>query len=266
MKSSKTNFSLVDTHCHFDFDVFSYALSSELEKARNCQIEKIVVPSVGPQNWRTVEALSESFPGVIYHALGIHPHFLNDVDDQTLIEFRRTVELRTSSCVAIGECGLDAMVDFPVQKQQEILQFQLDLAVETKLPVILHSRKMHSQTARMIRQCPQLTGGVLHAFSGSYQQAKELVDLGLMIGVGGTITYPRANKTRQAISQLPLDCLVLETDAPDMPVAGKQGQSNHPKYLPHILSSLAEIRNEPEAVLIEQLWINSHHLFNLKYA
>lgn len=263
MKSNETFFSLVDTHCHFDFDVFAADFSAELEQTRQNHVEKVIIPSVGPLNWVKVKELSIQYPGIIYHALGIHPQFLHGVNEQTLTEFRQKIEQRTSSCVAIGECGLDAMVDVPLAKQLEILQFQLDLAVETELPVILHSRKMHSQIALMLRQFPKLTGGVLHAFSGSYQQAKELVDLGLKIGVGGTITYPRANKTRQAISQLPLDCLVLETDAPDMPIAGNQGKPNHPKYLWQVLSLLAEIREESEDVLAGQLWANSHELFNL---
>ncbi len=263
MKNNNATFSLVDTHCHFDFDVFAADFSAELGQARQSYVEKVIIPSVGPQNWVKVKELSIQYPGIIYHALGIHPHFLYGVDEQTLTELRQRVEHRTSSCVAIGECGLDAMIDVPVEKQLEVLTFQLEIAQDTALPVILHSRKLHSQIARMLRRFPKLTGGVLHAFSGSYQQAKELVDLGLKIGVGGTITYPRANKTRQTISRLPLDCLVLETDAPDMPIAGNQGKPNHPQYLWQVLSSLAEIREESEDVLAEQLWVNSHELFQL---
>lgn len=257
---------MFDSHCHFDFEVFADNIAAEFELAALNGVKKMVVPSVGPDNWHQVAGLSAAFSNQIYHALGIHPHFLAGVDDQRLKELEQAVIRRTSACVAIGECGLDAMVETPITQQTEVLEFQLALAVDSQLPVILHSRKMHSQIARMVRQFPKLKGGVLHAFSGSYQQAKELVDLGLKIGVGGTITYPRANKTRTAISQLPLDCLVLETDAPDMPIAGHQGKRNHPRYLPLIFSSLAEIRSESDTFLAEQLWLNSHEVFQLSVA
>ncbi|MCE0494297.1 TatD family hydrolase [Vibrio salinus] len=254
---------LVDTHCHFDFDAFSSSFSSELEEAINRGIRKLIVPSVGVQNWRRVETLSEQYPGIIYHALGIHPYFLSSVDERILTEFQSAVDRRQNSCVAIGECGLDATVNIPLEKQQDILTAQFDIAIKSSLPVILHSRKTHSQIAGMVRKYPALSGGVVHAFTGSYQQAKVFVDLGLKIGVGGTITYPRANKTRQAISQLPLESLVLETDAPDMPVSGHQGMPNHPKYLQRILLSLTELRSEKATDVVKQLWINSHSLFQL---
>ncbi len=103
----------------------------------------------------------------------------------------------------------------------------------------------------------------MHAFSGSEQQAKQFIDLGFKIGVGGVITYPRANKTRQAIRQLPIEALVLETDAPDMPLCGRQGLANHPKYLIHVLEELALLRDEDQEQLASQLWANSLELFRM---
>lgn len=117
-----------------------------------------------------------------------------------------------------------AIADADKDQQMALLTAQLQIANQYHLPVILHCRKAFPEMIRLLRQHTPVAGGVYHAFSGSYPQAKQLLDLGINIGVGGTITYPRANKTRQTIAALPLTALLLETDAPDMPIAGYQGQ------------------------------------------
>ncbi|MDC0609323.1 TatD family hydrolase [Vibrio sp.] len=252
---------MIDTHCHFDFDVFNQSFEKELQYAQNVGVEKIVVPSIGPQNWDRVYSLATQYAGQVYGAFGIHPYFLENITDSDLDSLSSWLDQYRKHCVAIGECGLDAMVETPYERQLDIFSTQIELAVKHQLPVIVHSRKMHSQVAKVLRQFPNLIGGVVHGFSGSYQQAMELVDLGMKIGVGGTITYLRANKTRQCISQLPLECLVLETDAPDMPLYGRQGKPNHPKYLPEVLVALQNLRSEEPEIVAQALWRNSVDLF-----
>ncbi|MCK6262437.1 TatD family hydrolase [Vibrio sp. ZSDE26] len=253
---------LFDTHCHFDFDGFKDNFLDELAAAQSKGVERFLIPSINESNWQRVQSLSNLHAN-IYHAFGFHPYFLNASVDTQFAHLIEILESRTSQCVAIGECGLDFMIDVDHQLQERTLVKQIELAQQYRLPVILHCRKAHHRLLPILRRYPLPKGGVLHGFSGSYQQAMSYIELGFYIGVGGTITYPRANKTRQAIAKLPLDFLVIETDAPDMPMCGFQGQKNHPKMLPNVLLELALLKKQPEQTIAQSLWQNSHLLFSI---
>ncbi len=252
---------LFDTHCHFDFDEFSISFASELEQARFSGVERILIPSVERSNWPRVKMLAAQYPPNICYALGFHPYFLSSFADAHVKELEQHLSHRDSACVAIGECGLDGMIDIDSALQEHVFTIQLALAQQAKLPIILHSRKTHNRLLQLIKQYSFSQGGVLHAFSGSEQQAKQFIDLGFKIGVGGVITYPRANKTRQAVAHLPIESLILETDAPDMPLCGQQGEVNHPKYLGKVLDELATLRGGDKAEIAHQLWVNSVSVF-----
>lgn len=171
---------------------------------------------------------------------------------------------KDANCVAVGECGLDfAIADANWERQVELLEAQLKLANDYGLPVILHCRKAFPELLGILKRNPPVAGGVYHGFSGSLSQAEQLIDLGIKIGVGGTITYSRANKTRNTIAALPLAALMLETDAPDMPVAGFQGQPNRPDRLCNIMRSLVDIREESEAEIEEATSLTAAELFQL---
>ena len=147
------------------------------------------------------------------------------------------------------------------QKQYEFLETQLAFAKRFNLPVNLHSRKTHDVLFTFLKKAKLSNTGVVHGFAGSYDQAKRFVDLGYKIGVGGTITYQRANKTREAIKKLPLDALILETDSPDMPVFGFQGEPNRPERLVETFRHLCELREEEPEKIVEIAWGNSLKLF-----
>ena len=136
------------------------------------------------------------------------------------------------------------------------------MAKQFNLPVNIHSRKTHDQIFTFLKRIPLSKLGVVHGFSGSYDKAKRFVDLGYKIGVGGTITYERANKTRQAIAKLPLDALVLETDSPDMPVFGFQGQPNRPERIVESFKALCTLRNEPAELIKKLTWKNACQIFS----
>ncbi|WP_223159264.1 TatD family hydrolase [Vibrio sp. Y2-5] len=254
---------LFDTHCHFDFDEFAASFSEQMSAATQAHVEKIIIPSVGLSNWLRVKNLATQYPVTLRYALGFHPYFLEHFSDEQLQLLEDELSQRESACVAVGECGLDAMVAVDASLQERVFIAQLAMAQHAHLPLILHSRKTHNRLLQLIKQHRFTQGGVLHAFSGSEQQARQFIDLGFKIGVGGVITYPRANKTRQAISQLPIESLVLETDAPDMPLFGRQGEANHPKYLIHVLEELAVLRDTNKEKLASQLWANSIELFRI---
>ncbi|MDW1629618.1 TatD family hydrolase [Vibrio sp. Y176] len=253
---------LFDTHCHFDFDVFQDDFAHQLELAQTQGVARILIPSVGPQNWARIHTLAEQHAN-LYYALGFHPYFLEDNVEQHLTELEGYLNQKGQQCVAIGECGLDFAIDVDPQLQEKILEVQFELARRFELPVILHSRKAHNRLIQMVKAANLPRGGVLHAFSGSYQQAMEWVKLGFFIGVGGTITYPRAKKTRDAIQKLPLENLVIETDAPDMPILGYQGESNHPAKLIHVFNELVELHNGRKQSIASQLWKNSNFAFSI---
>ncbi len=257
---------LIDSHCHFDFAPFS-AANIEVAKAQQAGVTKILVPAIGQSNWLQVAQLSQRYPHYLYHALGLHPYFIEQHNDDALSVLNQVLDVRHTHCVAIGECGLDMMLAQELltpallAKQQSLFCGQIELAQQYGLPLIIHNRKAHQQIIKLLRQYRPSSGGVIHAFSGSFQQAMEYIELGFYIGVGGVITYPRALKTRKTISQLPLEYLLLETDAPDMPLYGKQGQTNHPANLPYVAQALLELRSEDENQLYGQLIDNSQRLF-----
>ncbi|AIW14941.1 TatD family hydrolase [Vibrio tubiashii] len=253
---------LFDTHCHLDFDVFANGLENHIKSANQVGVERFLIPAIGPSNWNRVEALAQQYSS-IYYALGIHPYFLSPDSHTHRDQLDALLSQRSGQCVAVGECGLDAMVDVDSQIQERVFIQQLELAQTYQLPLILHSRKTHNRLLQLLKQNRFSYGGVLHAFSGSFQQAKQFTDLGFYIGVGGGITYPRANKTRQAITQLPLEYIVLETDSPDMPLNGYQGKMNQPKMLAQILSCLASLKGMPEQTIAENVWKNSNSAFGI---
>ncbi|MEZ8101339.1 TatD family hydrolase [Vibrio bivalvicida] len=253
---------LFDTHCHLDFDAFKPNLAAQIKLANQVGVERFVIPSIGPSNWNRLEQLAAQYSS-IYYAVGIHPYFV-DIDSHIYQEqLDELLSQNNEKCVAVGECGLDAMVKVDSQIQERVFIQQLELAQSHQLPIILHARKTHNRLLQLLKQYGFSQGGVLHGFSGSYQQAMQFVELGFYIGVGGVITCPRAKKTRQAVCQLPLECILLETDSPDMPLYGYQGNSNHPQMLAQILSCLALLKGIPEQTIAESVWKNSHSVFGL---
>ncbi|WP_217510637.1 TatD family hydrolase [Vibrio metschnikovii] len=255
---------LFDTHCHLDLPVFESTLASDLAQAKRQGVERFLIPSTSPESWARIEQLVSRDSDCLYYALGIHPHFIpSSPSSQLLQQLEHKLSLSHHACVAIGECGLDALIDQPAERQEALLIGQLSIAQTFQKPVILHSRKTHQRLIQIIKQMKFTQGGVLHAFSGSRQEAKQFIDLGFKLGVGGVITYPRANKTRQAITSVSMADLVLETDAPDMPLLGYQGQINRPLRLPLVLQELARLHQADPEQVASVIWQTSHRLFGL---
>ena len=257
---------LIDSHCHFDFPPFKDNELFYLEKARSVGVKKLIIPSVNSSNWETVERLSHQYPE-LYYALGIHPQFLteNDEDDVKKLEVLLANKAnKANKCVAIGECGLDFWnQEYDKKHQMNVFKMQCKLAVKYGLPLIIHSRKSHDVVLKILREIKPLKGGVIHGFSGSTQQAEAFIKLGFFIGVGGVISYDRSMKTKRTISELPLEWLMLETDAPDMPLSGFQGTPNSPDKVSNILECLILIRKEPRETIANAVYRNANHLFGI---
>ncbi|MCZ4674739.1 metal-dependent hydrolase [Citrobacter sedlakii] len=253
----------IDTHCHFDFPPFTGDERASLQRACAAGIEKIIVPATEAANFARVLALAERFVP-LYAALGLHPIVIEQHADDGLERLQQVLDDHPAKVVAVGEIGLDLYREDPrFDRQEQILEAQLKLAKRYDLPVILHSRRTHDKLAMHLKRQNLPRTGVVHGFAGSFQQAERFVQLGYRIGVGGTITYPRASKTRDVIAQLPLTALLLETDAPDMPLNGFQGQPNRPEQAAKVFDALCELRPEPADVIADALYRNTTALFDV---
>lgn len=231
----------IDTHCHLDAAEFGGTQSALIQEALAAKVTTLVIPSVAASNFAAVQALGAQYPCCAV-AYGIHPMYVVRSQPSDLDQLRDYIQHQHP--VAIGEIGLDFFVANFDQKQQEIyFSAQLKLAQEFNLPVLLHVRKAQDTILKHLRRTP-VCGGIAHAFNGSQQQAAEFIKLGFKLGFGGAMTYSRATKLRELAATLPLDSLVLETDAPDIPPAFlARGLANRPGYLPRIAETLAELRN-----------------------
>tara|TARA_R110000772_G_scaffold27658_10_gene70240 strand:+ start:3804 stop:4598 length:795 start_codon:yes stop_codon:yes gene_type:complete len=235
---------VIDSHCHLDFDAFDIDRHTVLAQCQALGIKRIVIPGTQASTWHALIALCDIYPQ-LHFALGIHPYFLDNFVNAHLLALDELLLAHKSRVVAVGEIGLDYSLHTSEKIQMHICVEQLQLAQQHQLPVIVHHRRSHNALIRTLKQQKFEQGGIIHAFSGSLYEAQSYIELGFKLGVGGTITYPRAQKTRKAISQVPLTSLVLETDAPDMPINNKQGERNNPHYLPLILRELQALRAEP---------------------
>lgn len=260
---------MIDSHCHFDFDVFQPDRSQVWQRCVDSGISSLIIPGVCKSQWQPLAVLVDSHPGW-YAAAGIHPWWVakeigpsGDFTDTAQLGPALAEHLSQNHCIAVGECGLDAAVDTPIEIQKAVFKAQLEVASELKLPLILHVHRAHNELIKLLKQFHLPRGGVVHAFSGSEQLAMDYWKMGFYLGVGGTITYARAAKTRQTVSQVPLESLVLESDAPDMPLSGRQGQRNSPENLPLIAAELAKLRAVPLSEIAEKTRKNTEMLFSL---
>lgn len=258
---ARVTYRFIDTHCHFDFPPFTDYESASLEQAAAAGVEKIIVPAIEAARFSRVLSLAADHQP-LYAALGLHPIVVERHSDQSLEQLEAFLAAKPEKLVAVGEIGLDLYRENPqFERQQYLLDAQLQLAKRYELPVILHSRRTHDKLALHLKRHNLPRTGVIHGFSGSLQQAERFVQLGYKIGVGGTISYPRANKTRDVMARLPLDALVLETDAPDMPLNGFQGQPNRPERIADVFTHLCSLRTEPPEAIAAALINNTRALF-----
>ena len=251
---------LIDSHCHLDFADFDVDRDAILQHCLQLGIKKIVVPGTTVANWPRQIALCQHSPQLAL-ALGCHPMFMSEHPADAIQQLDQAIQQYKP--VALGEIGLDFYLpDFNSKQQLSLFEAQLDLAVKNALPVILHVRKAHDDVLKLLRK-KALPGGIVHAFSGSAQQAEHYRHLNFLLGIGGALTYPRAQRLQRLFTELPLSQIVLETDAPDMPLYGYQGQRNSPENIPIILEKLSQLRGETVEHIAEVTTINCRQLLSI---
>jgi TatD DNase family protein len=252
---------LFDTHCHIDVEAFDADREQVIARAGALGVGRMLVPAVAADTWDRLVEVCRRNDG-LYPALGLHPVYQSRHQEADLERLDAAVVRERP--VAIGEIGLDFFIQDPRQPEQiRFFEAQLRIAQKYDLPVVLHVRKAHDQVLQSLKKVP-VRGGTSHAFNGSLQQAQQYIDMGFKLGFGGMLTYERSTRLRRLARELPLDSLVLETDAPDMTVASHRGQRNSPEYLPECLAALTEVKQLPVEEVAAVTTENALQVFRLE--
>lgn len=265
---------LIDTHCHLDDPSFVVDFPAMIERARAASVTGLVAVGTAPASWPTqiVRARQARMAGISTGvALGIHPWWAEQVDDegfaclQNWLEDSDAFGCPSDWLVAIGEIGLDFDREMPdTARQMRLFERQLALAEAHPLPLILHARKSEDRLLWYLRRAGGCRG-VVHGFTGSLQQAEAFVELGFAIGIGGSITHPGAHRMHRLVRALPLEAMLLETDAPNQPGHAHRGERNEPAWLSENLQALATLRDEPIERVAEQTQANALALFGARW-
>ncbi|WP_243039949.1 TatD family hydrolase [Dyella sedimenti] len=249
---------LTDSHAHLDDDSFQGDGEAMLARAAEAGVRHIVVPGIDRASWERIANLGERHAH-IHPAYGLHPIYIDRHQAADLDAL--PAQLKAHRAVAVGEIGLDFFLpELDVQRQRDYFARQLRIARELDLPVIVHARRAMDEVTSTIKRIGGLHG-VVHSFSGSLQQAGRLWDMGFHLGIGGPVTYERAQRLRRIVAGMPIERLLLETDAPDQPGAGHRGQRNEPAYLTEVLREVARLRGESEADVAAATTANARRLF-----
>jgi len=249
---------LYDSHCHLDAPGFDPDRAEVLARARAAGVTRQLVPAVDRAGWEAIAALCDADPG-LRPAWGLHPMFLDRHRPAHLDELAEWLATRRPA--AVGECGLDFFVEgLDPDTQRLYFRRQLGLAREFDLPVVIHARRAVDEVIATLRQVGGLRG-VVHSWSGSEEQARQLFAMGFSLGIGGPVTYERARRLRRTVATMPIEHLLLETDAPDQPDAGHRGQRNEPARLGRVLETVAALRGESPDSVAQATTANARRLF-----
>jgi TatD DNase family protein len=243
---------LIDSHCHMDAGEFDLDAVGILQAAQSQGVAGFVIPAVERSNWSQVAALAQQVAGAMY-TLGIHPMYINTVqpDDLALLRVQVQAALSDPKFLGIGEIGLDYFEPgLDRQAQWQVFIKQLKIAKDFDLPVVMHVRRSQDMILKGLRQIQPISG-IAHAFNGSEQQAAQFVERNICLGFGGAMTFTRALQIRRLAMQLPIEAIVLETDAPDIAPEWINHQRNDPTQLPRIAKVLAELRPKTS---LEAIW------------
>ena len=255
---------LIDTHTHLDFPDFDSDRREVLAHSRALGVRRMVVLGVYQQNWQRLWDLVQA-DADLFAAFGLHPVYLDDhkpADLTELGDWLTRLHGHRQLC-AVGEIGLDYFLEqLDRERQQSLFEAQLKLAVDFQLPALLHVRRSHAAVIATLKRIRLPRGGIIHAFAGSREEAHEYIKLGFKFGLGGAATWPQALRMHKVLAHLPLNAVVLETDAPDMAPAMYPGQRNSPEHLPAICTALAERMGTSPLALAEASTRNACELFN----
>ncbi len=261
---------LTDTHCHLNLDQFQPDLPAILERAWEQGLERILIPGIDIETSRQAVALAERYPN-LYAAVGVHPGNASSWNENTLPALRDLIQ--HPKVKAVGEIGLDYYRDrSPRALQRDIFRKQIELAAEVGLPVVIHNRKLlddlwtelSAWQTRLTERHSALARhpGVLHSYDGDLTTAQQAIAQGFFIGISGPVTFKNAPERQKLVSELPLDHILIETDAPFLTPHPYRGRRNEPAYVALVAEKVAELHQLPLKTVTEAAWMNADALFH----
>ncbi|HYG75614.1 MAG TPA: TatD family hydrolase [Planctomycetota bacterium] len=259
---------IIDTHCHLNFPDYNADRDAVMKRAADAGVAGCIVVGTGPHEWQRTLDLAEGHPALRV-ALGVHPNEAAVFSDSVAAQLKQLAS-SDSRTVAIGETGLDFYRDnAPREKQFESFRYHLALSLELNKPFILHCRAAEAEMIEVLAEFQRSSGaslrGVWHCFTSTPEFAAKASALDLYFGLGGIVTYPKANEVRAAVAALPAERILLETDCPFLPPQGWRGQRNEPSYLSKVVEILAEVRKTSRDEIERQTTENARRLFGSWY-
>lgn len=233
---------LIDTHCHLYLPEFEKEIGEYISRSKQHKVEKIFLPSINSETTDQLLSLEQNFPDTCFAMMGLHPCYVKENFKQELIKVEDWLQKR--KFVGIGECGLDFYWDTSFTKEQYYtLEQQIEWALHYSLPIILHTRNATQQTIDVIsKHVDKGLKGIFHCFGGSVEEAKQIIDMGFLLGIGGVVTYKNAGLDK-VLKDISIEHIVLETDAPYLSPVPHRGKQNEPSFLKIIAEKLAEIKS-----------------------
>ena len=256
---------LVDSHCHLDNPKFAADIDGVMERAAKAGVNRMlsIGTGEGPLDMDCALKVAARHENVFATA-GIHPHDASKADHASFALL--TTLIREPKCLAVGEIGLDFHYDFsPRDIQQEVFYRQMEIAMDARKPIIIHTREAWTETLRMLREQWQGGPGIFHCFTGTADEALEAVDLGFYVAFGGVLTFPKSDSVREAARLVPMDRLLLETDAPYLAPLPHRGKRNEPAFTAFTAQKLAEVRQCSTDEIAERTTRNFNDLFHLPH-
>jgi len=251
---------IIDSHCHLDFKAFESDREQVIQRANHVGVNKIIIPGVMQKTWDDIKLCCETYPH-LYPCYGLHPYFIDQHKESDLDKLRHYIKINRP--IAVGECGLDFYLkELDPDKQNFYFEQQLDIALEFNLPVVIHARKSTEAVIHAITKRPGLEG-MIHSYSGSYEQAIKLIDLNFYLSFGGPITYEKSTRLRNIVKLLPLNNLLVETDAPDQPTSNASSTRNEPSFITEVIKNIADLHSTTEQEVARITTENAKKLFQL---
>lgn len=253
---------IIDSHVHFDDDRFDADRDRVYNDAYCAGVCTMVVPATTQQRWGKLQSIANHYPGV-FPSYGLHPLYCN----QHRLDHLVALEQMLSDAVAIGECGLDRQKNTQdLDQQRFFFEAQIDIAKRHRKPMIIHARNAVEETTLILKNAAldrEAGNGVIHSFNGSIEQAHRMIDMNFTLSFGGAITRSNARRLHKLAGTLPLDSMMLETDAPDQTGAMHRGKRNEPQWITEVISAVATIRPESKSTITNTSNRNARRLFQL---
>jgi TatD DNase family protein len=256
---------LVDSHAHLEMPDFRKDLEQVIQRAKESTIGYIFTVGTEKKDWKRALEIADSHPS-IYAILGVHPHNVKEIEDRTYPTLRELC--RNGKVKAYGEIGLDFYRNLsPRDIQLRRFREQIGLAKELGLPIVVHDREAHQETLEILKsEHAEECGGIIHCFSGDYEMAKACMDMGFYISVPGSITFKNAEGFREIVKRIPLESLLVETDAPFLTPEPFRGKRNEPSYVRYTAQKVAEIKKVSLEKVAEVTTENALRVYRLKSA